>query len=235
MTQQTAILVGASGLVGGHCLNNLLSDTYYRKVVILVRRPLGRTHPTLEEHVVDFDDMPRVASLLKGGHLFCSLGTTRRDAGSRAAFKAVDLDLIVSIFRAASQNGISRAVLISTSGAGRYAPLWYCRLKAEMEDRVSQLPFESLNILRPSLFLGKRPRPRLGETIGKPIMLGFFFVYFGPFRKYKPIQASVVAAAMTALAKRGEPGVRILESDRIQELVDAVEDRPTLQRQKITA
>jgi hypothetical protein len=78
MDSKTALLVGATGLVGGHCLRFLLEDDYYGKVVVLARRKLPLDHEKLEQQVIDFDSLAQKANLIKTDDIYCCLGTTRK-------------------------------------------------------------------------------------------------------------------------------------------------------------
>ena len=118
MNTRTALLLGATGLVGGHCLDLLLADAAYDAVVTLGRRPLGRSHPKLTHHVVDFDRLAEAASLIEARDVFCCLGTTMKKAGSKEAFRKVDYEYPVAAARIAAANGAEQYLLISALGAG---------------------------------------------------------------------------------------------------------------------
>ena len=105
MNNKTALIVGASGLVGGFCLSNLLTSDSYGTVIALVRWPLPTTHPKLEQHVVDFDNLRQVSDLVKADDIFCTLGTTIRKAGSQEAFEKVDYAYPVEVAKIAAANG----------------------------------------------------------------------------------------------------------------------------------
>src|SRR4051794_19197997 len=105
MEPRTALLVGATGLVGGHCLRRLLDDPAYSKVTVVARRPLGRAHAKLVEVVTSFDELAARADTLRGEDVFCCLGTTIKVAGSQAAFRKVDHDHVLELARLARANG----------------------------------------------------------------------------------------------------------------------------------
>ncbi|CAN5496835.1 oxidoreductase [soil metagenome] len=215
MNDRTALLLGATGLVGGHCLNFLLNDESYGRVSVLGRRPLEREHPKLEQHLVDFDRLEDSAERIRAQDVFCCLGTTIKKAGSQEAFRRVDFEYPLQSARIAARQEMERFLIVTAIGADPGSRIFYNRVKGEVEEAVRALPFESLVILRPSLLLGEREEMRPGERLAEPAMRALSPLMLGPARKYRPIEARKVAAAMVRLAKEGRQGVRIVESDEI--------------------
>lgn len=213
---RTALLVGASGLVGGHCLQNLLDDKVYDKVITLVRRDLGVKHARLEQHVIDFDRLSEYSELLKANDVFCCLGTTIKKAGSETAFRKVDFDLPHELAKIASARGAKQFLLVSSLGADANSRIFYNRVKGEVEKAVSNVHFDGVQIFRPSLLLGERAESRLGERIAEKTSRVFSFLFVGKLAKYRPIHARMVATAMVKVAKESPHGVNIFESDRIR-------------------
>lgn len=218
---RTALLLGATGLIGGHCLELLLRDLAYERVITLGRRALPPTHPKLEQHVVDFDHLDAPAAVLRAHDVFCCLGTTIRKAGSEEAFRKVDFTYAYEAARLAASNRAEQYLLVSSMGANRASSIFYNRVKGEVEEAVSGLPFRGVVILRPSLVIGERSEFRFGERIAAPLMRAVSPLLLGPLRRYRPIAARAVAIAMICLAKERQPGVRIVESDRIARLAAA--------------
>ena len=144
------------------------------------------------------------------------LGTTRKDAGSDAAFRAVDLDLAVAFARAAKKAGARRFGLVSSAGANAASSFLYPRTKGEAEKAVSGLGFETVVIARPSLLLGVRAKPRAAEKIGEAALALLSPLLVGPLRKYRAIAGDTVAAAMIASVRGKFPGTLVLESDALQ-------------------
>lgn len=220
MNQRTALLVGATGLVGGHCLQRLLNDEAYEKVVILVRKPTLLDDAKLEEHVVDFDRIDQHAPVIKGNDVFCCLGTTMKVAGSKEAFRKVDVTYPVQVGAIAAKNGAEQFLIISAIGADSESRVFYNRVKGDVEETVSKLPFEAIHIFRPSLLLGDRKEQRRGEKVGISVMRALSLAMAGPLRKYQPIEANTVAHAMVLIAKSNQSGLKVYESDRIQAIYD---------------
>lgn len=194
MASRTAIVAGATGLVGKEILEGLLADQTVAAVHSLGRRVPAIQHPNLTAHVVDFAALP---SLPPADEVYLALGTTIKVAGSQAAFRAIDYDANLAVATAALAAGIRKAGLVSAMGADSNSSIFYSRVKGELEDALAQLPFEGTVIARPSLLVGNRellgqPTRRgevLGDALGKAI--GFLIP-----ANYRPIEASAVAKAL---------------------------------------
>ena len=210
------LIIGASGLVGSHCLTALLEDPEYDAVTVLTRRPLERAHSKLRAHVVDFDKPVEYRHLVLGDDIFCCLGTTIRKAGSQVAFSKVDLTYPVDIAEAGLAAGAEQFLIVSAVGANPNSRAFYNRVKGSVEEAVTMMPFAAVHVFRPSLLLGERAEFRLAERLAVRLLSPLTFAFAGPLRRYRPIQASVVASCMVKTAKRRWRGVHIHESDAIQ-------------------
>ena len=212
---RSALVLGATGLVGGLCLDLLLEDPAWSRVAVLARRPSGRTHPRLTEVVADFERLEAHAEAFAVDAVFCCLGTTIRKAGSQEAFLRVDHDYPVAAARLASARGARRFLLVTALGADAGSRVFYNRVKGEVERDVSALPFEGVALLRPSLILGDRAERRTAEALAQRLAPLAAPLLVGPLRKYRAIDATAVARAMVRLAKEGFRGVRVVENDEI--------------------
>ncbi|HEX7243690.1 MAG TPA: oxidoreductase [Longimicrobiaceae bacterium] len=218
---RTALLLGATGLVGGHCLDLLLADDAYGHVTVVGRRPVSREHPKLRQHTVDFDRLADSAALFDDARdVFCCLGTTIRAAGSREAFRRVDLEYPREAAELASRAGAERFLLVSAMGADPGSRVFYNRVKGEAEEAVRALPFREVVILRPSLLMGERTERRPAEALAQRMMGPLSFLLSGPLLKYRPVEGRTVARAMVRLAKAGGTGARVVESDEIAAVGD---------------
>lgn len=204
-----ALLVGATGLVGGHCLGELLYDNDFSAVTVLARRPLEWIPPKLTVHVVDFDHLSDFAEAFNVDVVLCCLGTTHRAAGSPEAFVKVDHIYVAELARLAAARGAQRFVLVSAVGADPNSPVFYNRIKGRAEAAVSELPFKAVHILRPSLLLGQRWEPRAAEDLGKQFAPLWSWFLWGPLGRYRPVPAETVAARMVELAKSDQEGLHI--------------------------
>lgn len=210
----TAALIGATGLVGNHLLNELLNDDFFKTVRILIRRPLNVSHPKLEKKIVDFNDSDSVLVALENSHVvFCSIGTTRKKVkGDLEAYRKIDFDIPVNLARFCKLTGCGKFILVSTLGANSKSRNFYLKLKGEVEDAVAAMDLPSVHFMRPSMLLGERDETRMGETIGKTLMNSLSFII--PAR-YKPVHAKNVAKAMLAAGKSDARGVIIHENQSL--------------------
>ncbi len=214
METRSALVAGASGLVGGFLLDGLLENPQYREVCSLGRRALPRQHPKLTQRTVDFARLEDEA-LPSTDDAFCCLGTTIKKAGSQEAFRAVDHDAVLAFAKAARKAGARRFLLVSALGANARSRIFYNRVKGETEEDLKSVGFESLVILRPSLLLGERAESRPGEHVAT-VVTKALGPLLRPFSS-RPIEARTVARAMVALA-RETTGVRVAMSGELQEL-----------------
>jgi uncharacterized protein YbjT (DUF2867 family) len=192
-----AVIAGATGLVGRACLRRLLDR--YDSVTALVRRPLKLTHPKLIERQIDFDRIGTI-EIPPGAHVYCTLGTTIKVAGSEDAFRRVDFEYPRMFAERAAAAGQTRFMLVSSVGASAQSGTFYLRVKGDLEEAVRAMRLHELHIFRPSFLIGDRTEKRPGETAGTGLAGAFGFLMRGPLRKYRPIPAATVAAAMVSAA-----------------------------------
>ncbi|MCB1018273.1 MAG: NAD(P)H-binding protein [Acidobacteria bacterium] len=216
MTQRTAWIAGASGLVGSHCLRLLLARPEYERVVSLVRRPSGLSDPKLQEIVVDFGNLAKLQAPAPDD-VFCSLGTTIKKAGSKEAFRKVDAGYVEALAARAAASGAKRFLFVSSVATDPRSPNFYLRVKAEAEAAIAAQPLEMAGMLRPSFLMGDRSESRLGERIAIPLARTFAFLLFGPMRIYRAIDAEIVAEAMLGAALHAGPGRHIWHYDAIED------------------
>jgi uncharacterized protein YbjT (DUF2867 family) len=212
---RTALLVGASGLVGRELLDLLLSDSVYEKVVVLTRKPLSIDNAKYQNHVVDFDRLTEYYKDIVAQDIFCCLGTTMRVAGSKDAFKKVDYTYPLEIAKLAKAAGAEQYLLVSALGSNEKSSIFYNKVKGEVEQAIGALNYQSFKVFRPSLLLGNRSEQRNGEDAAK-----IFYKIFGFIipAKYKAIEASTVATAMLMAAKLRRPGMIVYESDTMRKM-----------------
>ena len=205
----TVLLAGATGLVGGLLLQELLAQPQVARVHALVRRPLGISHPKLHVQVVDFSALP---PLPPAHALYLALGTTLKVAGSQAAFRAVDFQANLDVAQAAVAAGVTRVGLVSAAGANARSVVFYNRVKGELEDALKALPLQALVLAQPSLLLGSREglgQPtRVAERLALPVARWVAPLVPGT---YRPVAAQQVARALVQALPRAK-GVKVLAS-----------------------
>ncbi|GAB3646751.1 NAD(P)H-binding protein [Ramlibacter alkalitolerans] len=211
---RSALLAGASGLVGREILRGLLADDTIAAVHALVRRPPGVQHPRLTVHTVDFAALPALPPV---DEAYLALGTTIKVAGSEAAFRAVDFDANLAVARAAQVAGARRIGLVSAMKADARSRIFYSRVKGELEEAVAALGFEGVVIARPSLLVGDREAlgqpERAGEKIG--LHVGRWLKPLIP-ADFRPITAAAVARALLRAVPVAR-GHRVLLSGEMQD------------------
>jgi uncharacterized protein YbjT (DUF2867 family) len=214
-----ALIVGASGLIGSKCLEQILSDESFTSVEIWVRNYTGISHLKLTEKVIDFDKLSEL-NISGIDHVFCCLGTTINKAKSKEAFARVDKEYVIELAILAEKSGCRTFLVVSSIGANKNAKNFYLKTKGEMEDMVKKCSIPAIYILQPSMLQGNRKEFRFGELIGKVLMRAIKFMLVGGMRKYRGIQASTVATAMILFSKRKETGIFTYVSDKIIEAVN---------------
>jgi uncharacterized protein YbjT (DUF2867 family) len=212
-----ALVAGASGLVGRALLTQLL-DADAATVHALLRRDVRDlpASPRLHAHRIDF---AQPATLPRADELYIALGTTTKVAGSKEAFRAVDLHAVVNVARAARDAGVERCAVVSALGADAQSKVFYNRVKGEMETALRALRFERLVIARPSLLAGAR------EALGQAVRPGerLSLALLAPVAAWlpasvRPIEAAVVARAMRVALRTEGLSTQVLESGALQQL-----------------
>lgn len=215
---RTALVAGATGLVGGHLVHQLTSDARYDRVFALTRRalPADLAATGVVEVRVDYDRLEERAADLAADHVFCALGTTIRKAGSQEAFRRVDLAYPLAVARVARAAGARHFALVSSAGASPRSRVFYTRTKGEVEEAVREAGYPSGALFRPSMLGGKRAESRPLERLGQVLFRAV------PGR-YRLVDAADVARAMIRVAVEERPGWRVVESEEIRALARATD------------
>ncbi|AJF75063.1 hypothetical protein TE10_24765 [Raoultella ornithinolytica] len=205
------LVTGATGLVGGHLLRMLVREPSISAIAAPTRRPLADTQGVFNPHDPQLSDaLAQVVDPIDT--VFCCLGTTRREAGSKAAFIHADYTLVVDTALTGLRLGAKHMLVISAMGADPHSLFFYNRVKGEMEQALRAQAWRNLTILRPSMLLGERDNKRANEALLAPL----FRLLPG---NWKSIDARDVAQAMLseALAPAQE-GVTVLPSAKLREI-----------------
>ncbi|WAH59480.1 oxidoreductase [Pseudomonas silvicola] len=209
LTPQHILLAGATGLTGEHLLDRLLSEPTVSRVLAPTRRPLAE-HPHLENPVGAFNELlPGLSGRVDIA--FCCLGSTIKQAGSQEAFRQIDHDLVVAYAKRARELGARHLLVISAIDADDKSKIFYNRVKGETERDLKAMNWPQLTIVRPSLLLGQRLEPRLGEQLAGPLSK----LIPG---KYRGIEVCDLARALWRLALEEQDGIRVVESDELRRL-----------------
>lgn len=208
---RTALLVGATGLIGAFVLKRLLESAHYQRVTVWVRRPIQTKHPKLTVEVVDFDKIGE--RRVDAEDVFCCLGTTIKVAGSQEAFRRVDYEYPVALAKAAAKGGASRILVVSALGARPDSTVFYSRVKGEMQDAVRAAGVPTTIFFQPSMLSGRVENKRFWEDVATAVGNAI-----GPLLgKYRPIHGDIVAQAMVKAAVEGRPS-GVIESGEIRKL-----------------
>lgn len=206
---KTAVVSGATGLVGRELMKVLLANDYYSKIVVIGRRKLDIKDNRIEEIIVDFDDLGSVKDQLNAEDHYCCLGTTMKKAGSKERFKKIDLDYPLELAKiAAAGDKCNTFIIVTAVGADAESPLFYNQVKGELEDELKALNLSSLHIFQPSLLIGAREEFRIWEELAKflTMILSFFIIRLN---KHWSIKREDVAYGMFIAAKNEHSGLSV--------------------------
>ncbi|WP_044640008.1 oxidoreductase [Risungbinella massiliensis] len=220
MARKKALVLGATGLIGKHLVEFLLYNPIYDTVRVLTRKPLELDHPQLEQHIISFDQLADHADYFQVDEVFCCLGTTMKKAQSKQNFRKVDYHYPLEAAKIAKQQECTQFVVVTSMGANPKSFFFYSKVKGELEQALQQLSFPMLHIFRPSLLLGEREEFRMGEQSAEFLSRFTSFLLQGMLRKYHPIEAKVVAEAMSKIASFNIKGTYIYSSDEIERIVE---------------
>lgn len=210
---KTAIVIGATGLIGSNVVEHLVKADHVSRVIAITRRPMAHVSEKVENHVIDFNALSDNKCLFSGDILFSCLGTTAKQAGSISAQREVDLEYQYSAAKIAFGQGVSHYLLVSSSGAKQQSLSSYLQMKGELEAKVQGLAFKHISILQPSLLLGQRERPRLAEGLGSKILP--LVCKLPGMKRYRPIHGEQVAQKMVMLTREPKKKFERISLDKV--------------------
>ena len=213
-----AILLGASGLIGGELLKLLLADPTYSKIKIIVRKKLAVVNEKLEQIIADFSTIEAHKEKLKADVVFSCLGSTKKKTPDLKKYYQIDHDYPLLVAKLAKDQEVNSFHIVSSLGANSSSSSFYLKMKGEIEDDIAKTGFKSLHIYRPSLLTGDRKEKRVIESISEVIMKILNPLLFGSLKKYRSISAITVASAMHKQSLIDSSGVFVYPSDKIKEL-----------------
>ena len=214
---KTALLFGASGLVGSHLLNQLIKDTNYSKIKLFVRSVTEIIDPKVEIIKTDFNNLQNHKEDVKGDDCFFCIGTTKQNSSDKDEYRRVELDIPKEIAKIAKLNLVNSFIFVSAIYANPNSSGDYVRFKGLVEEELKRLNFPKLALMRPSFLMGDRKEKRVGEKIGIFVFKLLSPLLLGPLKKMRPINAETVAKAMIR-ATNENLEKNIFESNEIAEL-----------------
>src|ERR1700709_618845 len=167
-----AILFGASGYVGSCLLDELLNNSDYSEVTVVVRKALDVSHPKLRTLIGDFSSLPGLKENIAGDEVFITLGTTKKKTPDEKLYYQVDHDYPVLAAKIAKERGAKAVFVVTAVGADAGSGIFYVRTKGETERDIIALGFERTSIFRPSMIMGNRKESRPLEKF----LIGLFRV-----------------------------------------------------------
>lgn len=215
---KTAIIIGSTGLIGSQLLKLLVNDSMYDTILRIVRQPSYSLPEKVIQVVADFDNLNLIKNKLKGDDVFCCLGTTIKNAGSKEAFKKVDFDYCYQIAQLCFDMGAKNFFIVSALGADKNSTIFYNKVKGEMEEAISNIGYDSVYIFQPSLLLGNRKEFRLGEKIAQIIFKPLSIIMIGGLKKYAAIESIKVAKAMIYFSQNNQLGKHIISNEQMLNL-----------------
>ena len=220
MKELRAVVLGASGLTGSLVVGDLLNDTDYKTVRVLVRNSLGITHPKLQEYIVDFNNKKDLALKMgEGDVIFSCIGTTQKKVnGDKVLYEKIDHDIPVNAAEIGIAHHFKKFLIVSSVGANEKSSNFYLSLKGKTENSLKEFPFENISIFQPSLLNGQRKESRFKEQFAQTMMDLISVIFLGPFRKYHAIGANTVARAMVYASKQNKTGIHYYHYDEMMDM-----------------
>ena len=215
---KTALLFGASGLVGGHLLNELIKENYYSKIKIFVRSEPKISDPKIEIIRTDFNNLQNHKEEIKGDDCFLCIGTTKQNSPDKNEYRRVELEMPKEIAQIAKSNSVNSFIFVSSGYADSKSSGDYLKFKGQVEEELKRLNFTKLGIMRPSFLMGNRKEKRIGEKIGILVFKLLSPLLLGPLKKMKPINSEIVAKAMVAFAQ-SDTQKNTFESNEILKII----------------
>lgn len=213
----SALIAGATGLVGSELLDTLIQNEAYETIHVLNRKKVNYNVSKVIEHVIDFNNLASFSPEKPIDHVFCCLGTTIKKAKTKKNFRRVDFEYVVELAGKAKQWNASKFLVISALGANPDSSIFYNRVKGEMEEALQELNLPHLFIFRPSLLMGNRSESRPAEKTAIIVYKVINPLFIGKLKKYKGIKIDKVARAMIETALNNHSSFKIFESDELQE------------------
>lgn len=213
---KSAVVIGASGLVGRELLKQLNQHQTCEKIVAIVRREDEQLKKIekVEQLVVDDFLLINDQDINGFSHAFSCLGTTIKKAGSKANFYTIDFEINAHFADLFNEKN-THFVLVSAHGADASSMFFYNQVKGELEQYLKLSSLSSISIVRPSLLLGERNESRTLEGVSQKLFKSLSHFMPDTF-KYKPVTAEQVAHTMVEVAQTQTEKFKIYDNLHIQ-------------------
>jgi len=219
---KTALVIGATGLIGRNLVFELLKNVSYSKVIVLVRKDMVIKHEKFNQIMVDFNLLENYQDKIVADHVFCCMGSTSSKTPDKENYRRIDYEIPLKVAQIAYKNGAQSYILVSSMGANVHSSIFYSRLKAELEVAIEKVGFNATIVFRPSLLLGNRTELRPLETITQYLMRVLNPLFIGPLKLYKAIKGETVAKALMNAALSDKKGFNLILNNEIFELAESV-------------
>jgi uncharacterized protein YbjT (DUF2867 family) len=215
----SAIVLGATGNVGGRIVQLLARNPLCKKVVVVTRRKMDAlAHPKICEVVVNMDRLEEeIAPHAQGGDIaLAAFGVGKGSAKMpEEEVRKIEVAYPLAFCRAARAAGARVCGVMTAVGADPAAGMKYAKIIGEKEKAVESVKFDFLGVYRPAVILGNSNTP---GVLGYVMPL----VHWAMPSKYHSIHKNDLARAMVAQSEQAflaiaqgnapkEPTVKILE------------------------
>jgi len=218
---KVALVAGGTGLVGSLLVDLLIEEKLFSEVKVLIRKGSNYKNTNANVIEVDYDRLSEYSEVIKADVIYCCLGTTINKAGSKEQFIKVDFTYPLELAKIAVEHKSEQFNIITAMGANANSRVFYNKVKGEIEEAIGILGIQEVNIFRPSLLIGDRKEARTGELIGAVLFKIINPLLLGSLRKYRSIEARIVAKAMANISMKSKKGVAIILSDNIMKFGQA--------------
>jgi uncharacterized protein YbjT (DUF2867 family) len=219
---RTVTILGSTGLIGSHLLRILINDPNTEKIIALVRKTSDLHNPKLQQYIIDFSDAKAYEPYIAGSAaVFSAIGTTRSEVeGDEEAYRKVDYDINLNAAKAAAKFGVFSYVMVSSAKADpNNNNSFYLKLKGVTEEAICKEPIEQIQVMRPSVLIGRKTEKRPGEVVIGVLSPLFSWAFKGKNSSLKPIPAEEVAMAMFVASNSPVKGIHFYEYDGMQKLI----------------
>jgi uncharacterized protein YbjT (DUF2867 family) len=215
-----AVLFGASGFIGSFLLEELLNDSEYEQVTIVVRKSLNINHTKLKTLIGDYHSLPDLKENIVADEIFIALGTTLKNTPDKDEYYHIDHDYPVLASKIAKDKGAKSVFIVTAVGANSNSKILYVKTKGETERDIIALDYEHTHIFHPSMLLGSRKENRPLEKFLQKIWSVVNLILIGKLKRFRGIEGKDVAKAMVKAATNQTEKVKVYHWQEMSDLVN---------------